>query len=662
MRRYAYEDANFVIALDRTEDISRALELTDELMTRTPYSPGDEWIGELTLTNEQAETMKAELRKEPPYDDEDFEIPVVKLYCLHLTEVIADVNKQGDEQEEPADYESILHALKDLTKEGNLRVEWDYFRKASLELDSKKKGLERVKAQYAGRKLSRRPADWIAGEKEVRAAEAKVESAKQQLASTLLELQNADLERGPRAQIIRDALVVFSVALRIDLESLAIAPFVITKLMRSLPGAPGQVLEDLKQHRALTSVTQISDLPGHAVSIKLQLERQLLVVEELVDVLTSLTATELTETAGFSLEESAVDQIVGITLDSFHANLNVEGEGFFFTQLRQEEERSTTTHEDSDGNTYTVSKDLTGRRKRLEYRVSPIWLIGVQFAAGFDWISIPEVAGVNLGFSTDRVFSTGGTIEEGSLAEELGIDGVASDFFTAGLGILGVKTSVKIANFTAGEFDVIDTNNSDGEDLNEDGIPLRIGYKQIDVGYDVSFLAYEWSRSHYIEEIYLGYKGFDYTLPRVLYELENTLGEDSRSKSFVYSRESDVQNVQSLYHLGGFRFRMGPGGAPRLHPYVALGMFFGGGPVAFEIEGDEIAGSQLAFDVNLAAGLRVRLTPVDFPVRAHAGVQWSGEALLAGIGENATDEGETTVEYDGGEMFHGVNFHLRGSL
>ena len=66
--------------------------------------------------------------------------------------------------------------------------------------------------------------------------------------------------------------------------------------------------------------------------------------------------------------------------------------------------------------------------------------------------------------------------------------------------------------------------------------------------------------------------------------------------------------------------------------------------------------------MNLAAGLRVRLTPVDFPVRAHAGVQWSGEALLAGIGENATDEGETTVEYDGGEMFHGVNFHLRGSL
>ena len=51
IRAYAHEDANLVVALDRTEDISECLTHLDTLMRQTPYSPGDKWVGRMALTN-----------------------------------------------------------------------------------------------------------------------------------------------------------------------------------------------------------------------------------------------------------------------------------------------------------------------------------------------------------------------------------------------------------------------------------------------------------------------------------------------------------------------------------------------------------------------------------------------------------------------------------
>lgn len=49
---------------------------------------------------------------------------------------------------------------------------------------------------------------------------------------------------------------------------------------------------------------------------------------------------------------------------------------------------------------------------------------------------------------------------------------------------------------------LVDTSDG-GTDFDEDGVPLRIAYEQIDVGYDFSFLAYEATRRLFIEEIYV---------------------------------------------------------------------------------------------------------------------------------------------------------------
>ena len=92
IRAYAYEDPDFVIALDRIDDIAEVLRLLDVVMTEIPYSPGDKWIDELALSDEKAEKMKENIRKLPPYDNPEFTIPIVKLYRYHLADVVRTPN------------------------------------------------------------------------------------------------------------------------------------------------------------------------------------------------------------------------------------------------------------------------------------------------------------------------------------------------------------------------------------------------------------------------------------------------------------------------------------------------------------------------------------------------------------------------------------------
>jgi hypothetical protein len=90
-RAYAYESPSLLVALDRTDDLAAALDLVDTLLTRTPYSPGDGWVGKLALTDADAASIKSELGQQAPYDaGKGYEVPVVKVYRTHLERVLAD--------------------------------------------------------------------------------------------------------------------------------------------------------------------------------------------------------------------------------------------------------------------------------------------------------------------------------------------------------------------------------------------------------------------------------------------------------------------------------------------------------------------------------------------------------------------------------------------
>ena len=490
-------------------------------------------------------------------------------------------------------------------------------------------------------------------------------------------LQSAKLNQGPRKQIAEDALTAFSVALRIDLEALALIPFALANIVRSIYDAPGSLLTSIQRKKSFKSLKQISDLPNFAERIASGLKRQLLLTEPMAEALSELTARELDDTAGFALQESVVDQIVGIGLDSFKASLKIDGEMFFFNQLGGDDTRVET--KDSDGNTTGV-KDFTGRTRRLTYDVDPIYMLGIRFNAGFDWIKLPDAAGIKFGFATDRVFSSGGSIETSTLGEQLGLEGFASDIFDIGLGVLGVRSNVKIATFNFGEVRGIEIDPVTGDDLgtarepdgNKVEAPMTVKYTQIDVGYDIGFLVYDWRRKWFIEEIWLGYRFFDYRLPRILYELEG----ESDDLSFV--RQSPAQTLDSTYHMGGFRFRFGPGGAPRIHPYLDLSFFVGGGPTSYYFcsNNDECVveprrdankefffGSQFAINGGGNGGLKVRLTPKLWPVRAHAGLQYTFEVISASISQAQAGGGDNrSVDLGSSEIFHGPQFLLHGEL
>ncbi|RLB47116.1 MAG: hypothetical protein DRI90_26690, partial [Deltaproteobacteria bacterium] len=348
---------------------------------------------------------------------------------------------------------------------------------------------------------------------------------------------------------------------------------------------------------------------------------------------------------------------------------------FFFNQIGGDETRVET--EDSEGN--TTVRDLTGRTRRLEYDVAPIAMLGIQLNAGLDWIKLPNVGSLKAGFATDRVFSSGGSIEtSSSLGNQLGLEGFASDIFDVGLGVLGVRSNVKVATFNFGIVRALEVDSADGDDLgtaegadgNDVESNFQLQYTQIDVGYDIAFLVYQWAQRYYIEEFWIGYRYFDYRLPRVLYEME---GEDD--KYFV--RQSPAQTMDSTYHMGGFRLRMGPGGSPRFHPYGDLGLYFGAGPTEYYFcEDDDLCteppdergretyiGSIGAINLAFALGLRVRLTPKSWPLRAHLGLQYTGE-LIGGVvsQEQEGSEQNRSVHLGSSEIFHGPQLHLRGEL
>ena len=687
IRAYAYEDPDFVIALDRLDDIAETLHMLDVVLTRLPYSPGDGWIDDLALTDERAEELTTMIRQRAPYDEEEFTIPVVRLYRFHLADIIRKAQKVERDREEEADYPSLLAAMKDLTGGNDLADQWASYKRTVAELNEVEDRYYEVLGQYSTQQLSSaaaKPTDLVEVTKEKQAAEAKVLVSIQRLSNSVAALQQAKLNQGQRKAIARDALEAFSVVLRVDLEALALMPFAIANMVRSVDEAPLALLTSIKKRRSFESLEQLSDLPAMAVRIEKTLERQMNLSEGITDALTEITATDLAETAGWELDESAVDQIVGIALDSFHVNLNVDAEMFFFSQIGGDESRQVS--EDSEGNTSV--KDLTGRTRRLEYSVSPIYMLGVQLNGGFDWIKIPNAASLKAGFSTDRVFSRGGNIEtSNSLGDQLGLDGVASDIFDFGLGVLGVRTNVKIATFNFGTVTELEVDpltgdtggvaeDVDGEDKVAD---FALKYTQIDVGYDITFLVSEWARKWYVEEFWLGYRYFDYRLPRILYELEGP----QDNLSFV--RQSPSQFMNSRYHMGGLKFRMGPGGNPFFHPYGDIGFFFGWGPTSYyfcddvqtpedtdsnycgdpdnDDERQQFGGSAGAINLAFALGARFRLTPKAWPFRAHAGLQYSGELIGGFISQSQPGEEENrSIDLGSSELFHGPSLLLRGEL
>ncbi len=675
-RAYGNEEPDPAIVLDRLSDVSEALGLVDKLLRTTPYTPGDAWIKALPLDDERAATLRKAIIEEKLYQAGEHEVPIVKLYVRHLRDVL---KRAEQTRAKSPEFPSILDGLAQLSPSAApLRAQWELFEKAQAAQIDKAQRVQQITAELTKKRVpiapnAPDPPKLAEAKRALAAAQQATGAEKRKLLAHIGTVailgRGSVLLRNNRA-IAEDALAAVSTAQRVDLEVLALLP-IITSQARRVERLNDREIFGAKDGSATAGLAL---LPLRAKALTDEAQGELAVMEETSEALVSITGTPLDESAGYALRESVVDQVAGVNFDSTHAVVRLDGQGLFFHQLGASSQPASNTES---------TTDYTGRRHRLEYDVKPIVMVGAKLMVTFDFLHRKNAAKLNAGFSTNRIWSQNGSIDNaGSLAGLLGVKGFASDLLNMGGDLLGIQTRLKLAQFTAGEVREVGVDMKTGADT---GLlrtaPLTLRYNQIDIGYDVSFLMQEIADRYWIEELLVGFRYMGYKLPRILYEMENRtpLAEASR---FTFQRESPPQNVTSKYYMGGFQSRFGQGDYKRVSLFGDLGVFAGSGPMDYYFlrnpDGKDLPENRLSVSspvvvVNgsAGAGVRVRLTSKRtgrFRVLVEA--KYSGEVIyqtiITELLETTNSKGETLItpnkriDFGGTDIFHGPRLQILG--
>jgi hypothetical protein len=649
-RAYMREDPNVKVAIDRVEDLAIALDLVDRILVKTSYTPGDMWPRRLGMTDAQFRDIKADLRDRYPYKDLDnVEVPILKCYRVHVEKALSEYGPPP----EKGKYPSLLDAVAGLSpRTADIKKHWIAYRDATDKLAGATDDEDRISREVAGLSLPQQKArepelatarDRVARARgEVLAATDRINQDSENLKS------DAELASGDKQQIARDAFYALSVAFRIELEALAMIPIIVIQTIRGLPTAP----RDLTYKTHLKIARQVWQMPSYVAGIKQSFTRQAALLDTMTSNLAKALKTDLDKSPGFELHESVVDQIVGITLDSFRIDLKAGGDAVIFSSIG--------TADRGDG------FDFRGRQYKLDYRIEPIVLASARLDIVLDWIRLPGAANLGFGYSTDRVYKRGGSVESTSLVNQLGIDGIASDVFDAALGILGIRSSVKFATFTTGTVHQVQATNVSNSVASA---PLQLKTTTVDVGYDILWLLKDDQIRAYMEELVVGGRYYRYTLPRIVYELQ-----DNGAGTFAFSRETPAQPITSEFWMLSVGGRFGVGDAPRWSPYLDLGFAGGVGPTKFyflkdatqpDVPSNHDNAREAAIGLNGsgALGLRWRLLPRGSRVRLDLRAEYRGNGIYTIVTRDAEREGRALrTDFGQFDVFHGPSLSLRGAL
>ncbi|WP_437875102.1 hypothetical protein [Sorangium sp. So ce513] len=647
-RAFANEDARRPIIDDRTADLDRAVALADEVLARTPYSPGDAWIAALHLDDEEGERLRRRFEEAPPYDG-TYEVPLAKLYRAKLDEALARARAPRPAQPAFAQLFDALAALAAPLPDGNvgdhataashLPAAWEALAEHARALAAEERTVERLSA---GRPLGAADTPEIAAARGRAAARRRALSAAQRdVEAAAAALRAASAGHEPAATIARDALRAVSFLLRMHVEALAVAPYVVKQARRVARGEPGYAAAVAR---------------AEALSRVLEAQREAL--SACAEALSVPARTPLEDTAGFEMQESLLEQGRAISLDAVHLRLKGDAELLFFHQI-------------ASPNSSGGVNDYRGRTRRLAYDVDPVFMVGARAVITYDFEHVRDAARLNAGFKTDRLFSAGGDIRyDNSLGQLIGLNGLASDVFDIGADLVGIRTSFKVARFTSGNVDEIAVDPGTGHDAGVvASAPFQLLVRQVDVGFDVTKLFPDTADDLHIEELLAGFRYMDYKLPRIFYELRER--DPGKGDIYVFERQSPPQSVTSRFYQGGFTLRMGTGEWPRLAPFGDIGLYGGAGPVRYAFSGDPAVpggeaevdtATMIAFSGNLSVGLRLRLTSYLSRLRLLTELSYNVEAVGQGIvsGINATRRGDETtytigrkIDIGGFDLFHG---------
>lgn len=624
LRQHEREPARLAVVLDRFDDIEGSLRLAEQLVAKTPYSPGDPWVQELALTDAEAAAARARLRTTSAvYRDERLRIPTATVYRLHVTGVLAR-RPAGDAQ-----YGSILEALQDMAAEpAAFAAKW-------AALDEKRATLADLRRQErAGEERTPDPSNDTL---EIRIARLEDQIETERVAVTAA-IRAAPVATGEKLQVLTDVAAVLSVAARLELEAAPLVP-VVARQLASAPSVEGMAPADLER---------IASFPGRLLALASSLHTHGELLLDLVDALAAQQSLPRAALPGFALQESAAGEIAGLAWDSIYLDFRAGAEAFYF-------------HHSDDTGSGQAEFDLSDRRFYLKYAVQPIVLADVSLDAGIDAFDIPGFARLDLGYKTDRVYRSGGSIERstGDLSA-LGVDGAVSDVLNAGLAIFGIGSSLTVASFTSGEVGL--TQQGTGEVIER--APLQFTYTEFELSYDILYAVDPQTFFGLADEFLIGFRLLDYTLPRIVYEFRFS---EVEGESGELLRESPPQDVRTILRGGFARIRRGwRRSGSRLLLDFDIGV--GGGPSRFTFDGPEDLEQQNAFALMVTGtlGWGYTLAGGNGRFQLDAEVLYYGRAITIDPA-NETDpdsapDGVGPATFAGVDYFHGPRAGLRVSF
>ncbi len=624
LRMYEREEPSVALLRQHVQELADTLALINALLNDTPYTPGDPWVASLPLDDAKAVRARALL------NDTAERASFVRVYATHVRSLLpraedvlaAPASVPAHTAVPSAQYVSLAAALAgvDTSLVPDLTA-------LEQRLTAEIQALERRRAELEA--SGQNPGE-VARLGAVREREAA------QLAA--LRAPSAADPRNPlNAQILRDATTVTSVALRLAQEAMALATVAGLEAAALARRPPGGWFNG-----ALDTAELVAELPDDARRIHQELERLANGLTPILSRLAALQQLDVFETAGFHYREGLLDEVVGFGLDSVHLKLQAGGEALFYSPLIDDEQRS------SGGNTY----DYSGRFTKLEYEVEPIVLASARLSLEFDWARWTDAVGLDLNYATNRIYKSGGDLGNGSLARELGVDNSWSDALDAALRIAGVQASVRLAHFNHGV--VRDRLVADDSLLAE--APLTFDLTQIEIGYDLAP-----RHGPVLQRLRIGFRYFDYTLPRILYELLNST-PDADDAAYVYSRETPPQAIRTRYYMASLALRVEHAVSSTFTPYFDFDIAGGLGPTEYyfllddaepdvEENRDHSSSTGAGATLSAALGIRFRFGNPGSRFRAYLDANYHALALRSLI--DSKNEGDTIVNAGTTDVFHG---------
>jgi len=626
---YQREEPSPRLLRQHVEQMKHALELVNNLLGATPYQPGAPWLADLPLDAAKARQARDLLTEQA--DRASF----VAVYAEHIDSVLRHATPAvGPAGQVVPTYPSILDALALVNP-----------RLANQGAAAQQRLVDALAA------ANRERAALATDENADPAAVSRVEASQTELRDQIARLQSglehapsaADLKDPLNAQIVRDAVNVTAVALRLADEAMSLA-MVIYLEVSSL--TPAQWFKGAPDTAELAS-----ELPADAGEIYRSLQASAQNLKELFERLRQLNAVELADTAAFRFKDGLVDDITGLALDSLHLDVQGGAEALFYSAIA----------DDTSGSSGNDTYDYTGRLTKLEYSIQPIVLASVRASAKFDLPHWANALGLNLGYATNRVYKSGGDIEQSSLASALGVKNAFSDALDAALNVAGVHAGVRVAHFTHGN--VRDVLVADGTVLAE--APLTLDMTQVDIGYDLAP-----RQGPLVKTFTVGFRYFDYTLPRILYQLTNsTPGADSAA--YVYSAETPPQRMRTRYFMGALTGRFDHRLSGGFTPYLSLDAAVGYGPTRYYLlrdpDGLDVPDNQAytnSYSIGLgfagALGMRWQIGALDSRLNAYFDVSYHAQSISSTF--QSKDSGDTIVRLGETDIFHGPRASFGGTF